>query len=251
MPADLTAPDTLGRLPRADAAFLVFPSIVGDPAAPQVVTALAGSVRDAAGRIAYLSAHGAQDAAGEPGIMGSHALLEGLIRESGASWTFLRSSGFAANTLGWADGIRATGTVRWPAGGAKRALIHEDDLAAVAVQSLTGAGGREVDRQVLHLTGPQQFTQREYAEQIGDVKGRPVEFVELQSEQAMTELFAGLPESFARSIIDGQHAMIANPEPVTATVTEVLGRPARTFGEWVADHRAAFTGPISPAEGTG
>ncbi|NNG36139.1 NAD(P)H-binding protein [Nakamurella aerolata] len=287
VPADLTDPGSLGALRPADAAFLLFPSIAGDPAAPRVVSAVADSVRGAGGRIVYQSAHGADSAAGQGGIMGSHTLLEGLIRETGVPWTFLRSSGFAANTLGWADSIRATGTVRWPAADARRALIHEDDLAAVAVQSLTGAGDRTAaggdqiatgdqtrtgtpgDRtpggaagraasapgqqhqaqpnqaqrnQALHLTGPEQLTQREYAEHIGEVIGRPVAYVELSQQQAMSELFAGLPESFARSIIDGQRAMIDNPEPVTDTVAELLGRPAQPFTRWVADHRAAFAG---------
>lgn len=270
VPADLTDPGSLGALPSADAAFLLFPSIAGDPAAPQVVSAVADSVRGAGGRIVYQSAHGADSAEGQGGIMGSHTLLEGLIRETGAPWTFLRSSGFAANTLGWADSIRATGTVRWPAADARRALIHEDDLAAVAVQSLTGGAGDRTrtgtpgDRtpggaagraasapgqqhqaqrnQALHLTGPEQLTQREYAERIGEVIGRPVAYVELSQRQAMSELFAGLPESFARSIIDGQRAMIDNPEPVTDTVAELLGRPAQPFSRWVADHRAAFAG---------
>ena len=65
--------------------------------------------------------------------------------------TFLRASGFAANTLGWAPQIRAGDVLRWFHPDARRALVHEADLAAVAVRCLLGdvpAGGRH------HLTGP-------------------------------------------------------------------------------------------------
>jgi hypothetical protein len=37
-----------------------------------------------------------------------------------------------------------------------------------------------------------------------------------------------------------QAATVGRAAPTTATVAEVLGRPARTFAEWVADHLDAF-----------
>lgn len=235
--ADLTDPDSLTDLPEVDGVFLVFPSLQADEWAPQVIAALA----DISPQIVYLSAHGAEDAAGTGGIMGSHALLEGLIAESGMRWTFLRSSGFASNTLNWAPRIAAGEPVRWFAADARRALIHTDDLAAVGIRALID-GHRDAvpSNEALHLTGPQQHTQREYAALIGEVLGRPVDFVELDADQAVRELFGGLPAEFARSIIDGQAAMISRPEPVTRTVAEVLGHPALDFRRWVADHRTAF-----------
>ncbi|MFI0803257.1 hypothetical protein [Amycolatopsis lurida] len=35
--------------------------------------------------------------------------------------------------------------------------------------------------------------------------------------------------------------MVTRPEPVTDTVQQLIGTPARTFGEWAADHAADFT----------
>jgi uncharacterized protein YbjT (DUF2867 family) len=109
-------------------------------------------------QIVYLSTHGAQDAQPGDGTRGSHARLERLIAQSGARWTFLRSSGFAANTLAWAPAVGAGRPVRWMYGEARRALIHEDDLAAVAVRALDGHdAGRDVINSVHHLTGPQEI----------------------------------------------------------------------------------------------
>ena len=103
--ADLTRPDSLAALPEVDGVFLVFPSLQADRWARDLIAALA----DRSPQIVYLSAHGAQDAVPGERILGSHALLEGLIAETDARWTFLRSSGFAANTLAWAPQIALAG----------------------------------------------------------------------------------------------------------------------------------------------
>jgi uncharacterized protein YbjT (DUF2867 family) len=97
---DLTDPGSLmSVLAGVAAVFLVFPSVAADHAAAALVAALAAKVD----RIVYLSAAGVPDQPPQAGpgpdgtIMGSHAFLEGLLASSGTRWTFLRSSGFAAN----------------------------------------------------------------------------------------------------------------------------------------------------------
>lgn len=235
--ADLARPASLASLPEVDGVFLVFPSLQADRWASDVVGALAAR----SPQIVYLSAYGAQHARVGETILGSHALLEGLIAESGLRWTFLRSSGFAANTLAWAPQIAAGHPVRWMHGDARRALIHEDDLAAVAVHALErNDAGQNPENSAHHLTGPQQLTQRAYAGVVGQVIGRRVDYVELSEEEALRELFADLPVAFGRSIIRGQAAFVTTPEPMTSTVADLLGRPAHTFAQWVADHREAF-----------
>jgi uncharacterized protein YbjT (DUF2867 family) len=104
---DLAAPDTLSAaLDGVDAVFLVFPSVTADHAAQLLVTRLTQRAR----RIVYLSSHGVPDepdqqAEPDGSILGSHAHLEGLIAASAAEHTFLRASGFAANT--WAGPRRS------------------------------------------------------------------------------------------------------------------------------------------------
>ncbi len=44
------------------------------------------------------------------------ARVERAIERSATEWTFLRPTGFAANTLMWANQIRERGFVRWPYG---------------------------------------------------------------------------------------------------------------------------------------
>lgn len=231
---DLTKPASVEAAAKGvDTAFLVFPSVQGDPVAPDVVDALARHVR----RIVYLSAAGVDSAPVSGGIVGSHQLLERLIENSGVDWTFLRPSGFAANTLMWADQIAAGDTVRWFYGGATRALIHEFDIAAVATLALTQKG--HVGARY-HLTGPEQLTQVQQVAAIGAAVGKRLRFEEVSPETAKATFFAGLPDDVAQSILDGHAAMVTRPEPVTTTVAELTGTPARTFGRWAADHAADF-----------
>src|SRR5215467_7069395 len=151
--ADLADPASLEpHLPGAQALFLVWPFT-----SPEMTAGLAPKVAEIAarhaGRIVYLSAQAAAD---QPGSF--WALVERAIEESGAAWTFLRPTGFAANTLMWADQIRTGNVVRWPYGATARSLIHEHDIAAVAVQTLMD--DRHAGMKYL-LTGPEAITQAE------------------------------------------------------------------------------------------
>jgi uncharacterized protein YbjT (DUF2867 family) len=236
---DLTAPDSLkSAADGVDAVFLVFPSVAADESAAELITTLANHT----GRIVYLSAHGVPEppsGTAEPdgGIIGSHAYLESLIARSGMAWTFLRASGFAANTLMWADQLRNGDVLRWFHGGATRAPVHEDDLAAVGVRALLAAGHEHAG---YHLTGPQQLTQIEQLQAIGAALGRSLRFEELDPETARDALFADFPADLARGIIDGHGAMVRNPEPMTDTVARLTGRPAKPFARWASDHAADF-----------
>ena len=223
---DLADPASLGdALTDVDAVFLVYPTLQADHTAPELIATLAEHKR----HIVYVSSRGADPAQGA--ILGSHGKLEELIKDSGAPWTFLRPSGFAGNTLGWAGQIRAGDEVRWFHGGATRALIHERDIAAVGIEAI-------VDRHhdVTHdLSGPEQLTQVEQVETIGTVLGRSLRFVELDPETAKRELFPTMP-----GIVDAHAAMVTDPEPVVDTVERVLGRKALTYRQWVEDHLADF-----------
>lgn len=237
---DLADPASLEpHLAGADSLFLVWPFPSPELAAglgSRVVQMLARHVP----RIVYLSA---QAAAGRPGSF--WATIERLIEQSGAAWTFLRPTGFAANTLMWADQIRSRGVVRWPYGAAARSLIHERDLAAVAAAALTD--GRHAGQKYL-LTGPEAITQAGQARLIGEVIGRPVHWEELAPEQARQQLLAAWGDpAFVDSALATWARLVTEPEPVTQTVERLTGVPARTFRQWVGDHISDFR-PLSVAE---
>jgi uncharacterized protein YbjT (DUF2867 family) len=235
---DLTRPDTLRAAARAaDVAFFLWPFLAAD-GADAAVRALAGQVR----RIVYLSAISVQDgvAPEENGVWGQ---VEHAIEQSGVDWTFLRAGGFAVNTLGWAGGIRSSGVVQWAYGAAARSLIHERDIADVAVQALIDekhTGAKYV------LTGPEAVTQADQVRIIGEAIGMPVRWEEAPPD-AIREMMTAMTgdSAFADRAVAYWASLVGHPEPVTHTVEEITGKPARTFREWAHDHASEFR-PLPP-----
>ncbi len=145
--------------------FLMWPFLTAEHA-PPVVAAIA---RHAA-RVVYLSSAGVRDGVerqADP-INQFHAEVERLIEDSGLEWTFVRAGSFAANALGRAESIRTDVVVREPYGAARKAPIHERDVAEVAVRALTAdglVGARPT------LTGPESLTLAEQVAVVGEVLG--------------------------------------------------------------------------------
>lgn len=232
---DLSHPDTLDVcLDGVESVFLVWPFLTAE-AAPAVLDVVAKHAR----RIVYLSSSGIRDDVEQQTnpITAFHAAVERLIERSGLEWTFLRPSGFATNTLAWAPQIRADGVVRWVYAAAARSLIHERDIAAVAVRALTGdghGGAKHV------LTGPQPLTQAEQVRAIGRVIGRPLRWEEISREAAREQMLTYWPPSFVDGALDAWAELVTEPELVTPTVEAVTGTPAHPFREWATDHADDF-----------
>ena len=231
--ADLADPASLEpHLLGADALFLLWPFT-----SAELTAALAPKLAEIAarhvGRVVYLSA---QPAGERPGSF--WALAEQAIEDAGVPWTFLRPTGFASNTLMWADQIRSGDLVRWPFGAAARALIDERDIAAVAVRVLTEdghAGSRYV------LSGPAVLTQVEQLAAIGQALGRDLTWEELPKAEAQYALAAAWGDpGFAASALDAWERFVTHPESVTSTVRDVTGAPARSFADWAAANAGAF-----------
>ncbi|MEZ3182537.1 NAD(P)H-binding protein [Streptomyces pimonensis] len=232
---DLTVVSTLDRaLSGVDSVFLLWPYLTLDDA-PAVVDAIAAHAR----RVVYLSSAGIlddQDEQIDP-INRFHAGIERLIEKSGLEWTFLRCGSFAATVFDWADQIRE-GVVREAFGNAARVMIHEADIAAVAVRALTGEGhnGRKYV-----LTGPEAVTQVEQVRLVSEAIGRPVRFEEITADELRRNMLAeGWQPADIEGLIEAYIQMSTVEQPTTTTVKDITGRPARTFREWAADHAQDF-----------
>jgi uncharacterized protein YbjT (DUF2867 family) len=232
--ADLADPASLEpHLKGAQSLFLLWPFT-----SAEVTAGLARKVAEIAARhvarVVYLSA---QPAADQPDSF--WALVERAIEESGAPWTFLRPTGFAANTLMWADQVRSGDVVRWPFGAARRALIDEHDIAAVAVRALTEdghAGARYV------LSGPEVLTQAEQLAMIGAAVGRDLTWEELPKEAAVDALAVAWGDrAFAQTAVDAWEWFVDHPETVDPAVRAITGGPARRFADWAAANAAEFS----------
>jgi len=168
-----------------------------------------------------------------------HEQGEAAIRASGVPFTFLRLSGFMTNLLAWAGSIRAEGVVRTSTGNGKRAFIHSNDIAAVAVRALTS---RKYVGEALALTGPEALSFTEVATKIGVAIGRELRYETLSDEEAgwrFEATGASAEETAAhvelwRAICEGRAGM------VTDGVERALGRKPIGLDQWIAENAGAF-----------
>ncbi|MEV4512369.1 NAD(P)H-binding protein [Dactylosporangium sp. NPDC049525] len=229
---DLTDPETLrGALAGVDRVFLLWPFLSAE-GAPAVVDAVAGQ----ASRVVYVSAMSVRDDL-PPAANGVWGQVEAAIRATGLDWTFLRASGFATNTLGWAAEVRAGGPVRIPYPAAARSLIHERDIADVAVRALTEEGH---SRRAYVLTGPAARTQAEQVRILAAVAGTPAQAEEITAQEARAGMLSWADPAFADSALAYWASLVDTPEPVTDTVERITGAPARDFEQWAQDHAEDF-----------
>jgi uncharacterized protein YbjT (DUF2867 family) len=231
---DLAKPETIA--PALDGVDTVFLMLSGSAGALLPTVSLLG---ERVNRVVFLSSGAVDDSQAEQGnpIGAWHRTVEKAIEATGVDWTFLRPHGFATNTLGWAPSIREHGVVRGAYGEASMTLIHERDLAAVAVEALTGEG--HAGAKYL-LTGTRPITQIEQVRILGEAAGRPARWEEISPEAAREAMLARMPDFIVDTMLTGFRALMAEPGEVTSTVEDVTGRPALDFEVWAADHAAAF-----------
>ncbi|MEU8222703.1 NAD(P)H-binding protein [Kribbella sp. NPDC048915] len=223
-PGDLFDPASVRRAAAGvDAAFLLWPAYDASGAA--------AVVDELPRRVVYLSSLNAPSG----GVWGD---VEQLLRNAGKAWTFVRPGGFATNTLTWADQIRTSDVVRIPSPEAGRSLIHERDIAAVAVLSLLD--GHHIGR-CYDLTGPEVRTQAEQIQIIAQAIGKDIRVEALSDAEARRQLLdQGADPAFVDSALAYWTSLIHNPEPVSTTVPHLTGRPALPFTTWAQHHAPAF-----------
>ncbi len=222
---DFTDPASVAAAAKGTSAtYLVWPFFSSD--------GVETTVRDLR-RVVYLSAVSASD---PNSVWGQ---VETAVREAAAEWTFVQVSGLAVNALAWAAQV-PTGVVLAPYGRAARSLVHERDVAAVAVRALLddGHAGKSYA-----TTGPESITQAAQVRLIGEALGRPVRWEEQPLEEARVELRNALGNNeFADNALRYWATLVDAPEPAAPDVEKVLGRPALSFAEWARDHVADFGG---------
>lgn len=236
---DPSQPDAVADAARgADAAFWNWMGFDATGAA-ESLSALASEVE----HVVYLSA--AQLQHGTRGVMpGVWADVEDAVKATGTDWTFLRAGGFAANTFGWAEAIRAGEPVLMPYPDAVRSSVHEADIAEVALRCLVEPLHRGL---AYEITGPEQLTQRQEAEAIGEAVGQPVVVRQQDADEAREQYAAWSGRAFAEATLGYYATLVADPERVSGDVERVTGRRASSFAQWAADHREDFA-PLNTAE---
>lgn len=211
---------------------------VGDAAAAEVARAVDAGAR----RIVALSAINVDD---DPAYQPSrfqgdrNREAEAAAVGSGVPWVSLRACTFADNTrLAWGPQLQFGDVVRYGYPTFEEAHLDDRDLAAVAVRALVDA---DLTNRRLVLTGPESLSLKETLNQLGAALDRPLRYQALSPDDACTAMVSrGLPAEFVTALMARYERDDHTPRPVTDDVATVLGRPARTFRQWAADHTALF-----------
>ena len=169
-----------------------------------------------------------------------HYAIEEHLAASGVPATVLRPNFFMQNVLGSAGSITGEGKFYGNAGDGRTSLIDDRDIADVVLAALTGDGHAG---QTYTLTGAQALTQADVARQIGDVLGKPVEYVNLTDDQMRGALLGmGLPEWLVDDYVAlGVVQRNGWAAEITGDVERVLGRAPRSFAQFAGDFAEAFT----------
>jgi uncharacterized protein YbjT (DUF2867 family) len=166
-----------------------------------------------------------------------HIEAEAAVRDSGLAWTFLQPNTFMTNTFQWLPQLQAGDVVRVQFADIPVSTIDPFDIAAVTV---TAFNGPEHRGRSYRLSGPESLLPADRLRTLGDALGRPLRIDALSNEEARAEMSKAMPEKYVEAFMsmwaDGNH----DETRVQPTVQEVLGRPPRTFEQWVAGHVDAF-----------
>jgi uncharacterized protein YbjT (DUF2867 family) len=167
--------------------------------------------------------------------------IENGLISSGLGYTLLRNNAYMQNFLMLAPAIAKTSSFGSVAGDGRVGMIDTRDVAAVAAEIAASPAGRT--KKTYSLSGPDSLSYADAAEALSKWLGRPITFHPLTFEeerQAMID--AGVPAEAAEM---NAHALRLFAEGdsdwTTDDVRSILGRPARTFRQFAADHVAAFS----------
>ena len=166
---------------------------------------------------------------GEDGARRAEIVLE----ESGLDWNVVRANWFMQNfsEAFMIEGILA-GELALPAGDIREPFVDVDDIAEVAVATLTRP---ELRNRIFQVSGPRAMTFAECVAAISEATGYTIEYRQIPFDEFNDELRAqGMPDALLwlmrelfTVVFDGR-----NSEP-TFGVEEALGRPATDFNEYI------------------
>jgi uncharacterized protein YbjT (DUF2867 family) len=169
------------------------------------------------------------------------AEIEAGLADSRLPHTLLRSNAYMQNFLTLAPAIATTSSFGSAAGKGRTGLVDARDVAAVAGHVAIAPAPHAA--KTYWLTGPELVSNYDVAAVLSQLLGRTITYRELtfeENRQAM--LSAGVPEQIAE--MNAQAFRLTaegDAEWITDDVTALLGRPARSFGQFATDHATVFS----------
>ncbi|WP_369144846.1 NAD(P)H-binding protein [Streptomyces sp. R44] len=182
----------------------------------------------------------APDAAENP-IAASHLAAERALSAAAASGAFeathLQPGAFATNALQWAGALKEGHVPALPYPHAHSDPIHERDVAEAAFAALTEPRLRGSS---YLLTGPESLDFTEQLAILAEVTGRPARYTTVTPKEWKKSVAPFIPERFADALLSYWSSHDGRPTPLTNTIEDLTGHPARTFTTWAEDHAEEF-----------
>lgn len=236
---DLLDPDSLRAAFAGVSTLFLLNAVVADEFTQALITL---NVAKEAGveRLVYLSVIHSDRYVNVPHFAGKFG-VERMIEQSGFSATILRPAYFMDNELTIKDAVSAYGVYPMPIGAKGLAMIAVRDIgeiAAIALIERDGATGpMPLDR--INLVGPDTITGADAAAVWSEALGRPIVYTGDDTAAFEQNMRNFMPAWMAydmrlmgeRFLSDGMM-----PEPGDrARLTAMLGRPLRSYREYVAE----------------
>jgi uncharacterized protein YbjT (DUF2867 family) len=169
------------------------------------------------------------------------AEIEAGLAASGIAHTLLRSNAYMQNTLALASAIATTSSFGSASGEGRVGMVDARDVAAAAAEIAASPAAHA--GQTYWLTGPELISNYDVAAVLSRLLGRTITYRELTFEENKSAMIrAGVPAPIAQ--MNAQAFSLAaegDAEWVTDDIPSLLGRPARSFEQFAADHAAAFS----------
>lgn len=167
--------------------------------------------------------------------------IENGLIASGLGYTLLRNNAYMQNFLMLAPAIAKTSSFGSAAGDGRIGMVDTRDVAAVAAEIAAAPAAHK--GRTYWPAGPESLSYADAAAVLSKVLGRTVTFHPLTfDEQKQAMINVGVPEHIAE--MNAQAVTLfgqGDSDWINDDVPSILGRPARTFEQFVTDHAAAFS----------
>jgi uncharacterized protein YbjT (DUF2867 family) len=199
--------------------------------------------------VKYIVKQSVLGADAEPAITPSrlHRHAEKIIEESGIPFTFLRPNFFMQNFVTfYSNFIKTQGAFYVPAGDAKASFVDVRDIAAVAVQALSGRSGKNGTgdhvRKAYDITGGEALSYGQAAEILSKEIGKKVNYVNISDEDARKGMKdMGTDEWTINSMIELFGITRAGYlSEISPAVEQVTGNKPITLSQFARDYAGAF-----------
>ena len=214
--------------------------VLVSPAVPaQELNVIASAARAGVGHVVKASSKASADS--PIARRRGQAEIEAGLAASGLSYTLLRSNAYMQNVLTLAPAIAATSGFGSSAGKGRTGMVDARDVGAVA--AAIAASPASHAGKTYWLTGPELISNYDIAAVLSALLGRTITYAELSFDENRDAMVrAGLPAPVAE--MNAQAFSLTadgDAEWVTDDVPAILGRPARSFEQFAADHATAFS----------